>query len=267
MLTWLTLFANSFHLYIEYVGFTPNFAPNAIWSMRSLRHLYLSKRPFKDTDDLEKDSFQLDNLESFVSYRCCSEEEFKWQLRMMPNVRKLAVRLNYCIKLSNFLNRLESLTLLMGNLKLSATEFHLPPTLRKLTLRGSILSASIVSAIGNLPNLEVLKLLTSLEDKTWDVEDNEFLNLKYLKLARSDIEEWNVSPNAFPNLQQLIFKQCYFLTEIPVRFGTLLTLKVIKVFNSSNLADSVHEIIAEQQELGDTNLQIITDFSDSEVDC
>lgn len=79
------------------------------------------------------------------------------------------------IKLSQ---QVESLNLwVANNVRFSAPEFDLQTTLRKLRLDGAILSASIVSAISNLPNLEVLKLLdTSPVDETWDVEDNGFLN-------------------------------------------------------------------------------------------
>ncbi|KAI5659208.1 hypothetical protein M9H77_28001 [Catharanthus roseus] len=235
--------------------------PKAIWNMKSLRHLYLGGSNFRGMDDWVDESIQLDNLETFLSYRTCSKEELQWQLKRMPNVRKLGVRLNFGLRLSDILSKIESLNL-WAEVKLSATEFNLPSSLIKLRIEGAIMSESVISAIGKLPHLEVFKSSgISFEDQTWNVEDDEFLNLKYLKLRWLEIEQWNVSTDSFPQLQQLILKKCPKLSEIPLRFGELLTLKVIRISQCEQLANSVQEIVEAQKELGNEDLKIATDFS------
>ncbi|KAI5659204.1 hypothetical protein M9H77_27997 [Catharanthus roseus] len=237
--------------------------PRTIWNMKSLRQLYLfNSIDFRGIDTLVDESIQLDNLQTFVSYRTCSEGELKWILRRMPNIKKLGISLNFSIRLSEFLNKIESLNL-RTDIKLSATEFNLPCTLRKLNIEADFLSERVTYAIGKLPDLEVLKLSkVSFEDQTWDVEDEQFLNLKYLDIRESKIEQWSASTDSFPQLQQLILKKCHELIEIPSCFAELLTLKVMKVIGCKKLEDSFQEIVAEQQDLGNEGLKVIANFSD-----
>ncbi|KAI5659324.1 hypothetical protein M9H77_28117 [Catharanthus roseus] len=232
------------------------YLPKTMWNMKSLRYLNLGRGRFIGMDDLVDES-QLNHLKTFVLHCTCSEEEFKWILKKMPNLRKLGIKLDLCLRLSDFLNKIESLTLWMYGRALEA-KFEFPSSLKKLTIEGdSLLSKSVTSAIGRLPNLEVLKLLViEFEDQAWDVEDEEFLNLKYLKLLSFDIVQWNVSTYSFPQLQQLILKYCDSLLEIPSRFGDLSTLRMMKVSRCGGLYNSVQDIVAEQQELGNMDLKI-----------
>ncbi|KAI5659176.1 hypothetical protein M9H77_27969 [Catharanthus roseus] len=239
--------------------------PNTIWNMKSLQHLCLGQSNVDEIDDLVDKSIQLDNLETFSSYHVCSKEELERQLRRMPNLRKLGIYLEFCIQLSNFLSKLESLNLWAPGVELSASEFDFPSLLKKLTINGATLSDNMILAIGKLPNLEVLKLAHVGLGEIWDVEDDEFLKLKYLELQGSDIEQWNVSTYSFPQIQQLFLKDCYNLTEIPFSFSNFLTLKVIEILGCSyEVADSVNEIVVEQGDLGNVGLQIRTEYLDED---
>ncbi|KAI5659214.1 hypothetical protein M9H77_28007 [Catharanthus roseus] len=150
----------------------------------------------------------------------------------------------FLVYMEEFLNKIESLNL-WTDIQLSATEFNLPCTLRKLNIKADFLSERVIYEIGKLPNLEVLKLSkVSFEDQTWDVEDEQFLNLKYLNIRESKIEQWSASTYSFPQLQQLILKKCHELIEIPSCFAELLTLKVMKVIGCKKLKDSFQEIVA-----------------------
>lgn len=249
--------------------------PNTMWNMKSLRHLKLGWSRFIDMDDLVGES-QLNHLETFILNEddFVSEEEFKWMLKRMPNLRKMHFNLKFCLRLSDFLSKIESLTWAAFG-RAFAPEFDFPSTLKKLTVTSNVplsetsmtsvvLSKSVMSAIGRLPNLEVLKIFfIDFEEKTWDVEDEEFLNLKYLKLLYSKIEQWNVSTYCFPQLQQLILKRCDSLLGIPSRFGDLSTLRVMKVSHCRQLYNSVQDIVAEQHELGNMDLKI--KFSDGDL--
>ncbi|KAI5670212.1 hypothetical protein M9H77_10576 [Catharanthus roseus] len=107
---------------------------------------------------------------------------------------------------------------------------------------------SISAAISRLPNLEVLKLDGGILGKAWDVEDNEFQNLKFLRLSYLGIEEFIASDDSFPVLQHFVVKACWYLQEIPIRFASISTLKIIEV--DGHLESSARYIQEEQKDLG-----------------
>ncbi|XP_075096251.1 putative late blight resistance protein homolog R1B-11 [Nicotiana tabacum] len=93
-----------------------------------------------------------------------------------------------------------------------------PSRLRELTLLKFRLRGQI-SAIGELPNLEILKLLVrAFEGDEWEVKDSEFLELKYLELDDLNIAKWSVSDDAFPMLERLALTKCKRLEKIPSHF-------------------------------------------------
>ena len=95
-------------------------------------------------------------------------------------------------------------------------------TIKKLTVSGFCLPWSEISAIANLPNPKVLKLLeeTFVGDE-WNMEEDEFPKLKSLKLASLDIVKWTdfECKNSFRRLQKLVLESCYDLVEIPSSLG------------------------------------------------
>ena len=88
----------------------------------------------------------------------------------------------------DYLSRLESLR--MRNF--AGSEFKFPLNLRKLTLSGNRQPWSKISAIGKLPNVEVLKLCyDSIVGEKWEMEEGEFGNLRFLELSELDIRWWD----------------------------------------------------------------------------
>lgn len=136
--------------------------------------------------------------------------------------------------------------------------FNFPEDLNKLTLLSFNLPWSVVSTIGKIPNLEVLKLLDeACKGTKWDLEDGDFSKLRYLKLRRLEIEQLNASSESFPCLEELVVEDCYQLEEISSSFGDIYTLKTIKVLGPHKASDSVRRILEEQRDIGNHSLQIL----------
>ncbi|KAI5665166.1 hypothetical protein M9H77_24489 [Catharanthus roseus] len=188
-------------------------------------------------------------------------ERSEMLFRKLPNVQTLKCQIKrtyfsleepkLILKL-DYLSRLESLRVhyqTSGYQCSSSFELHFPYTLKKLHLLNFRLPwSSMPAAISRLPNLEVLKLVGGIFGKTWDVEDYEFQNLKFLKLQYLQIEEFNASDESFPLLRHFVVDECEYLQEIPIRFASISTLKIIEV--DRHLESSARYIQEEQKDLG-----------------
>ncbi|KAI5670274.1 hypothetical protein M9H77_10638 [Catharanthus roseus] len=90
------------------------------------------------------------------------------------------------------------------------------------------------------------------------MENEEFLNLKFLQLRCSRIQEWNTCTDPFPCLQQLVLDCCFYLKEIPSSLGEISSLSMIEVRDCSKGADrSAWEILNERLDLGDDGFQVL----------
>ncbi|KAJ9550613.1 hypothetical protein OSB04_014658 [Centaurea solstitialis] len=173
--------------------------------------------------------------------------------KCFPNIRKLA--LWDCVDFHNYSKYLELLPYL-ENLKLMgrwSTTLPLgpiafPATLKKLSLLRCDLPWSDMSIIQLLPNLEVLKLENSfrLTGGQWDACEQQFRQLKLLKLKYLDIKQWAASSTSFPCLKQLLVLECWDLEEIPLEIGEIATLELIEIVRcSKSLVNS--ERVSDQQ--------------------
>ncbi|XP_071916212.1 putative late blight resistance protein homolog R1B-11 [Coffea arabica] len=137
-------------------------------------------------------------------------------------------------------------------------EFGFPMNLRKLTL-SEYWPRSKLSAIGKLPNDEVLKLYrVSFVGEKWEMEEGEFRNLRFLELSHLDIRWWEASPDNFCSLEKLVLKYCYRLKEVPSCLGEALTLDMIEVNGCCESAvNSVKQIQKEQMDMGNKDLKIV----------
>ncbi|XP_027182304.1 putative late blight resistance protein homolog R1B-17 [Coffea eugenioides] len=214
--------------------------PDSIWSMERLRHIHVNTHvDFNFQDDKPGNSLKLVNLVSFSLPSIARGKAAKMILRRMPNLRKFE-----CIYLESWdaytnynrfpvldlLIHLESLKILYVGRALNPGELNLPWNSKKLTLSSFRLPWTHISAIGKLPNLEVLKLLSrAFEGPRWDMREGEFLGLKYLKLDSLKIVQWNASSDHLPNLQQLHLQNCKDLEEVPLAFADINTLQMIEV--------------------------------------
>lgn len=81
-----------------------------------------------------------------------------------------------------------------------------------------------------LLNLEDLKLLAGdFVRKTWNMEDEGFSKLKFLKLQLLDIQQWNTSNSTLPLASAASSGQSRNLEDIPFAYGNIPTLRMIRV--------------------------------------
>ncbi|KAL2492447.1 putative disease resistance RPP13-like protein 3 [Abeliophyllum distichum] len=246
--------------------------PSDIWKMPRLRHIWTWKC-FLDYPSAAGNGEKIALLENLQTLKGVINFKFtKKVLQMMPNLKKLKIGIHhscaewssFCIDKFIYLHQLEDLNCFFTN-KLDRRnyplleKFHLPPTLKKLTLNGCRLSWKSVAIIGSLPNLEVLNLKRFTYDgSVWKPTQGNFLQLKVLLLLETDLEHLKADETNFPSLQHLTFSHCKQLEEIPSAIGNIPTLQVIKLSECSiSAVNSVKLIQEEQQDLGNDNLQVI----------
>ena len=90
-------------------------------------------------------------------------------------------------------------------------EFQFSLKIRKLTLSSFCLPWWKVLAIAELSNLEVLKLLDqAFMGKQWNMEEEEFPKLRFLKLSSLNVVNWTAfeCEECFPPLQKLVLERC-----------------------------------------------------------
>ncbi|XP_027099446.1 putative late blight resistance protein homolog R1A-3 [Coffea arabica] len=248
--------------------------PDSFWRLKHLRHAAvgdLNHTSFIDSEQGE--SCQLDNIVTFSKPTLAFGKDSEELMRRLPRLQKLN-----CVffepqydhlkpilfpKLSS-LSNLESLKVysygmvFYGEKRDQFPTFDFPNTLRKLTLGRFSVPWSAISVIGQLPNLEILKLRrNSFSGPRWDVEDGEFQKLKFLELWQLNIEEWNVSSEPFPRLEQLTIRDCYSLQEIPSSIGDIPTLEKLEVHWCFDAASSAKQILEEQRDMGNDLLEVI----------
>ncbi|XP_009800556.1 putative late blight resistance protein homolog R1A-3 isoform X2 [Nicotiana tabacum] len=232
--------------------------PDTFFSMEGLRHAHIDNCTFSDSN-----LSQLDPLQT-LSTPSLSYDKGNI-MRSFPFLQKLK-----CIFLESwghsenlgescnrfpvldFLNQLESLNVIYQGRVLLPCEFNFPSNLKKLTLSKFRLPWVEISAIAALPNLEIFKLLSkAFEGEEWNVSNDEFPKLKYLKLGNLNITRWNISDDAFQSLEHIVLQNCKLLTEIPSEFGdSCRSLQKIEVFMCGETVSQSARNIEESQQDG-----------------
>ncbi|OIS95828.1 putative late blight resistance protein -like r1b-14 [Nicotiana attenuata] len=250
--------------------------PYSLLKMVKLRHILVKRRASFSLHENMGESLansQLNDLETFSTPRLSYGEEAEMILNQMPNLRKLSCifsgTFGYSDKVKGrcvlfprleFLSRLESLKLVSNGYPAKLPhEFSFPSKLRELTLSKFRLPWSAISTIGELPNLEILKLLfRAFEGNQWEVKDSEFPKLKYLNLDNINISQWSVYDDAFPMIEHLVLTKCERLEEIPSHFGDAISLKSIEVNRCCwSVANSALEIQTTHHDtMGNTALTV-----------
>ncbi|XP_027099140.1 putative late blight resistance protein homolog R1A-3 [Coffea arabica] len=243
--------------------------PEDIWQMVKLRHLHYSgELEFESASLSSSTPFVLYNLQTISQVRPSSS--IQEVLARMPNLVNLGCHLTLsdAMKHAQFpdLSRLRMLeTLTFDYQTLNMAKFFLPqpskfpPNLKKLTLVGSFVDWKEMSILGMLPNLEVLKIKDNFFNAPrWEVMDEAFSHLKFLKLSNTDLQQWGASSSSFPCLQQLVLDGCPNLQEIPSSFRSIDTLEAIELYYSSqSVADSARQIQDSQRYMGNDGLKVL----------
>ncbi|XP_022843082.1 putative late blight resistance protein homolog R1A-4 [Olea europaea var. sylvestris] len=262
--------------------FNTSFLPLEIWKMSRLRHLLfvISFLPYP-TDALNGGTFApLENLQTLTNVI-----NFRWTkevIQMMPNLKKLVISYehdgrtewsSYCF--DNFVHLLQLEVLkcfFFGKSYIKYQDplpvnFAFPQKLRRLTLSGCRLSWKIMTVVGSLSNLEVLKLkYHAFEGPVWESNDGEFRRLKLLLIHMTDLEHWKVDEMHFPSLERLSLQYCYNLVEIPSGIGKIPTLQKIELCEcSTSVVTSAKFIEEEKTRLGNNGFQVALKDKDTDV--
>ncbi|KAL2515505.1 putative disease resistance RPP8-like protein 4 [Forsythia ovata] len=247
--------------------------PSDIWKMPRLRHIW-TWSCFLAYPSAAGNGEKIAVLENLQTLKGVIDFKFtKKVLQMMPNLKKLKIEFphsgaelsSFCIDKFIHLHQLEDLNCFFSYksdgefIHPLLENFHLPPTLKRLTLGGCRLSWKSMAIIGSLPNLEVLNLrCITFDGSVWEPTEGKFLQLKVLLLYETDLEHLKADETNLPILQHLTFIDCRELVEIPSAIGDISTLQVIELSKCSESAvNSVKLIQEEQRDLGNDNLQII----------
>ncbi|KAG8388537.1 hypothetical protein BUALT_Bualt02G0135800 [Buddleja alternifolia] len=228
------------HLRIKSCG-PPLYLPSEIWNMKELKHLQVmgSDLPHPPCGAILPNLLTL----SDVTAHSCSKEV----LEGIPNLKKLGIQIELALDSVEplcsldylaYLHGLESLKCVILNPKPSSRIVAqtyptsiFPLGLKKLTLSGFGYPWDCMNKIGELPNLEVLKLKCfTFRGLKWYKKNDEFRELKFLLIEDSDLEYWG-SDSSFPHLQRLIIRHCYKLEEFPLDFKSAGSLEMIELID------------------------------------
>ncbi|KAL7098426.1 hypothetical protein ACP275_09G017400 [Erythranthe tilingii] len=220
------------HRIIKYSN-SPVYLPVEIWKLHKLKHLECMGFDLPDPSPANDDSLILEKLltVSGVGAHSCT----KTILARIPNLTKLGIRIE-TTTLENHAAAVETLSFLGGDhfasiydefesfkcaivnptLVRSQIVPNFPANIKKISLSGCGFPWRNMRAIGELPNLVVLKLRWyAFSGPEWEIE-GEFPKLKVLLMEDLDIENWGAKHNHFPALERLIIRHCYKLKEIPL---------------------------------------------------
>ncbi|KAH6761344.1 hypothetical protein C2S51_018293 [Perilla frutescens var. frutescens] len=210
--------------------------PLEIWRMRQLRHLILYDLymlpPPPDGSNLPLEKLQtLSPIKNLV----WSER----MLQLIPNVKKLGLVYSsneeYHLHYLNYLHQLEKLQV-TGYTNFSWRSQNriafFSMTLQKMSLVGVKFPWEDMGIVGSLRNLQVLKLLNhACDGETWETDDEEFPQLKFLLIDTSRLRQWTTQgSSSFPMLRCLVLRSCWYLKEIPESIGEIPTLELIEVY-------------------------------------
>lgn len=219
--------------------------PMTIWNMPRLKHVHVE--PVASFDGhIPPTSTNICCIETLATVSL-TNELVDYMVKKASRLRKLKCHCKEPLKL-----KLDALQLETLSVNGKILNFSLPATLTKLSISDVLLPQSELSNIGRLPNLVVLKLEhRAFQQDKWEIEDEEFLNLKVLKLRSLKITTWNASDESLPNLEHLLIENCFNLQEIPSMVGDILTLKMVEV---KRCGESLEKSVKDIQEVQEGNV-------------
>ncbi|CAI9113429.1 OLC1v1014032C1 [Oldenlandia corymbosa var. corymbosa] len=249
----------------------------SFWNLQKLKHLsfsssshvlyYVGARLSMENLDNSSDLYELDTVSGVV----IPYDAVERVLKKFPNLRDLNFQLRgleslgsykgnvFHIVVPDVLTQLESLCVHHSPTYSTKVEFSLPTNIKKLTLHHFQLSGRIFSSIGNLPNLEYLRLIkVEFEGNTWIMEEEQFSKLRILKLNSSSLRCWSGSDDQFGCLEKLVLSNCSKLEEMPSCLETISTLQLIKAAHCHRTVTRLVQEIGEvQADYGNSDMKII----------
>ncbi|KAI3795545.1 hypothetical protein L1987_38200 [Smallanthus sonchifolius] len=215
----------------------------------NLRHLWIPSMRFFFLPSIKKPM----NLQTLSNVEL-GEGVHNFQ-KCFPYIKELT-----CITYLDEENNFKSLTYLEKLSLNGCVKKHItfPTTLKTLTLRNCGLPWSEMSIIQSLPNLHVLKPKeNAFKGSCWNTYEQEFQQLKFLRLESLNINLWEAYNTSFTCLRQLEIIHCHYLDEIPLEIGEIPTLELIIIEDCKySVGESVRKIQEEQLDEGNYDLKI-----------
>ncbi|KAL5705249.1 hypothetical protein ACHQM5_023579 [Ranunculus cassubicifolius] len=175
--------------------------PSNIWKMKQLRHLYFEMYCWYGVEDFN--SVDTETLPSNLLTLEISSDI--WAKLGEKGLSKAFVEFDH----------LRSLTL-RGELETENLKYCFPSSLTVLNLEGCLLETDPSDVLGNLTNLEELRIcIASYMGKRMSFSDKGFSQLKFLQLQELPLEEWVVQDGAMPQLKHLMIGECQSLRMLP----------------------------------------------------
>ncbi|XP_019246799.1 PREDICTED: putative late blight resistance protein homolog R1A-10 [Nicotiana attenuata] len=269
---------------VEQDGSRREFFPQQIWELSQLRHLrlcnfYLPNPLSVSVDEESYLTFSNVHTISGLSPTSCTKEVISG----IRNIKKLGFfggkrdyeRVQEYRLLDNLvhLHQLETLSFVVKNEWISGQIARVtipsaqvfPATLKTLKLVKTRLRWKDLDIIGELPNLEVLKLkLYACRGEKWCPIAGGFNQLKLLIIERNNFKHWEATDDTFIALERLVIRDCRKLQQIPIEFAEISTLQLIELQGCKpKLNTSAAEIQQEQEDIGNepVHVRILQSYS------
>ncbi|MED6138139.1 hypothetical protein PIB30_071427 [Stylosanthes scabra] len=195
------------------------------------------------------------NLQTLYGVELDTTAAFLFRNERFPNLRKLCLWLDPRTKNScswhelllslQHLSNLRKLKLHCYCSDFSLDEKMFPSNLAKIAIMVGKMDCSSMKALGQLPNLQVLKLLEGMIPESLDCATGDFPKLQVLKMVYVKVKSWMSAKGAMPILRYLLIKRCDELRTLPEHLWSLTTLREVHVINPSNeLAKSLQDVKA-----------------------
>lgn len=243
-----------------------NCLPKGIWKLQKLRYLYMTG-PTSLPEPQGTDCNTLCNLQ--VLYGVASNEETEAHMvkARFPNVRKLGL---CCTSIPNdskrklreanssSFNHLRHLLTLKikGPSELPTHTKSFPLTLTKITLVEVCLYANVMTMLGSLPNLVILKLEKNPSEGNrvnLHCIEGGFTQLQVFQMVGLEIKTWKLGKGAMPSLRHLVIRHCRSLTMLPDELMCLTALRDVEVLWPS---PQLEKILLEFQKKDGCKLQV-----------
>ena len=220
-----------------------NCLPKELWRLQKLKHLYLGG----PTSLPRTNTKALPNLQVLTGIAINQDTESLLAQSRFLNLKKLGLHSSSGVE-STLLSNLRPLTHLK-TLKINGL-FDLPSaksiqlTLSKITLLCMNISPTVVTALGSLTNLEILKIRgVNPVQMVLNCEGSSFPQLEVFKTETLEITHWNIERGAMPRLQHLVIDNCKYLDTLPDELWCLTDLQDVEaLYPSSALAYKLQQL-------------------------
>ncbi|XP_020997397.2 toMV resistance protein Tm-2(2)-like [Arachis duranensis] len=217
--------------------------PNDFWKLKRLRHVSISS----DTVSLPKyeKGTTMWNLQTLSGVDLDTPTALLFRDGRFPSLKRLSLwldptrekRRSWHELLSSLqhLSKLYKLKLHCCHSDLSIDAMMFPLNLAKISIKvfGKVDSSSM-KALGQLPNLQALKLLEGTISDPLDCAARDFLKLEVFKMVKVKVVSWVLAEGAMPRLRRLLIKECPKLCELPEQLWSLTTLAEVHVVEPSH---------------------------------